>query len=218
MALGSPPPSTPTAAKDCMLYALGVGLGLDPMNEDELAFVYEKNLKALPTMAAVLGYPGFWARDLDTGIDWVRIVNGEQGFVLHRPLNWHGTVIGMSRSADVVDKGAGKGAIVACRAHGLRQSHWRAARDHRADDVLPRRRRLRRSAARATAGARIPGARAADRGVRSRSRPEPGAAHLPALRRPQSAACRSGGRAGRRFPAPDPARARDFRRRRARRC
>ena len=30
-------------AKDCMLYALGVGLGHDPMNEDELAFVYEKN-------------------------------------------------------------------------------------------------------------------------------------------------------------------------------
>ena len=26
-----------------MLYALGVGLGHDPMNEDELAFVYEKN-------------------------------------------------------------------------------------------------------------------------------------------------------------------------------
>ena len=71
-----------------MLYALGVGLGHDPMNEDELAFVYEKNLKVLPTIAAVLGYPGFWARDLDTGIDWVQAcVNGEQGFVLHRPLD-----------------------------------------------------------------------------------------------------------------------------------
>ena len=44
--------------KDCMLYALGVGLGLDPMDEQQLAFVYEKNLKALPTMAAVIGYPG----------------------------------------------------------------------------------------------------------------------------------------------------------------
>ena len=46
----------------------------------QLDFVYEKNLKALPTFARVLGYPGFWMRDLDTGIDWVRIVNGEQGF------------------------------------------------------------------------------------------------------------------------------------------
>ena len=34
-------------AKDCMLYALGVGLGHDPTNEDELAFVYEKNLESV---------------------------------------------------------------------------------------------------------------------------------------------------------------------------
>ena len=41
--------------KDCMLYALGVGLGHDPTNEDELAYVYEKSLKVLPTMAVVIG-------------------------------------------------------------------------------------------------------------------------------------------------------------------
>ena len=46
----------------------GFGLGHDPMNEDELAFVYEKNLKALPTFALVLGYSPFWLRDLDTGV------------------------------------------------------------------------------------------------------------------------------------------------------
>ena len=67
--------------KDTMLYALGVGLGHDPLDARQLDFVYEKNLKALPTFAAVLGYPGFWVRDLDTGIDWVKIVNGEQGFI-----------------------------------------------------------------------------------------------------------------------------------------
>ena len=68
------------------------GFGHDPMNEDELPFVYEKNLKVLPTMAAVLGYAGFWARDRDTGIDWVKVVNGEQGVMLHRPLAGQGTV------------------------------------------------------------------------------------------------------------------------------
>jgi acyl dehydratase len=98
--------------KDTMLYALGVGLGHDPMNRDELAFVYEKNLKPLPTLAAVLGYPGFWARDLDTGIDWVRLVNGEQGVTLHRPLAPSGTVLGRTRIVEVVDKGTGKGALV----------------------------------------------------------------------------------------------------------
>jgi len=112
MALAIPPAEQHYTAKDCMLYALGIGLGHDPMNEDELPFVYEKNLKVLPTMAAVLGYVGFWARDLDTGIDWVKIVNGEQGVTLHRPLKGDNTVIGRQRVVEVIDKGAGKGALV----------------------------------------------------------------------------------------------------------
>jgi acyl dehydratase len=98
--------------KDCMLYALGLGFGLDPVNEDELAFVYEKNLKALPTMAVVLGYPGFWVKELDTGIDWVKVVAGEYDLTLHAPLRPSGTVVGRTRVAEIVDKGAGKGAIV----------------------------------------------------------------------------------------------------------
>ncbi len=112
MALDIPPAEHTYSAKDCMLYALGIGLGHDPMNEVELPFVYEKNLKVLPTMAAVLGYVGFWARDRDTGIDWVKMVNGEQGVTLHRPLAGQGTVIGRQRIVEVIDKGAGKGALV----------------------------------------------------------------------------------------------------------
>jgi len=112
MALDIPPAEHTYGAKDCMLYALGVGLGHDPMNEDELPFVYEKNLKVLPTMAAVLGYVGFWARDRDTGIDYVKMVNGEQGVTLHRPLKGDNTVIGRQRIIEVIDKGAGKGALI----------------------------------------------------------------------------------------------------------
>jgi acyl dehydratase len=112
MALDIPPVEQAYGSKDCILYALGVGLGHDPMNEDELAFVYEKNLKVLPTMATVLGYGGFWLRDLPTGVDWVKIVNGEQGFVLHRPLAGEGTIIGRTRILEVIDKGPGKGALV----------------------------------------------------------------------------------------------------------
>jgi acyl dehydratase len=112
MALEIPQGEQIYGPKDCILYALGVGLGQDPMDEDQLAFVYEKNLKVLPTMGAVLGHPGFWMRDLDTGIDWVRIVNGEQGVRLHQPLKPQNTVIGQQRILDVVDKGPGKGALV----------------------------------------------------------------------------------------------------------
>jgi acyl dehydratase len=98
--------------KDCMLYALGVGLGLDPLDEEQLAFVYEKKLKVLPTMAVVLGYPGFWAKELETGIDWVKLVAGEYALELHQPLPTRGTLMGRTRVVEIVDKGAGKGAIV----------------------------------------------------------------------------------------------------------
>ena len=98
--------------KDAILYALGLGLGHDPLNGDELPFVYEKSIKLLPTFAVVLGWPGFWARDLDSGIDWVKLVAGEQGLVLHRPLAPRGTVVGKTRVTEIIDKGAGKGALV----------------------------------------------------------------------------------------------------------
>ncbi len=98
--------------KDCMLYALGVGFGLDPTDEEQLAFVYEKHLKVVPTMAVVIGYPGFWSKELDTGIDWVKVVAGEHSLTLHRPLKPAGTVVSHTRVVEIVDKGAGKGAIV----------------------------------------------------------------------------------------------------------
>ncbi|HML07861.1 MAG TPA: MaoC/PaaZ C-terminal domain-containing protein [Xanthobacteraceae bacterium] len=110
MALKIPAVEQAYGPKDCMLYALGVGFGHDPTNEDELAFVYEKNLKVLPTIATVLGISGSWVRD--TGIDYLRVVNGEQGVTLHRPLAGQGTVIGHTRILEVIDKGAGKGALI----------------------------------------------------------------------------------------------------------
>ena len=98
--------------KDTMLYALGLGVGYDPMDRQQLDFVYEKNLKVLPTMAVVLGYPGFWMKDPASGIDWVKIVHGEQFLKLHRPLPAAGAVVGRSRIRALVDKGRDKGALV----------------------------------------------------------------------------------------------------------
>ena len=42
--------------KDSILYSLGVGLGNDPMNADELKFVYENSQIALPSMATNFQY------------------------------------------------------------------------------------------------------------------------------------------------------------------
>ena len=98
--------------KDCILYALGLGLGQDPLNEDELAFVYEKNLKALPTFALVQGYSPYWLRNPESGVNWTKVVHGEQGLTLHKPVKTQGTVIGRTRIVEVIDKGEGKGALV----------------------------------------------------------------------------------------------------------
>jgi len=99
-------------AKDCMLYALGVGLGHDPTNEDELALVYEKNLKVLPTMATIIGHSAALAQNPNSGINWLMVVNGEQGFTLQRPLKGEDAIIGRTRIVEVIDKGAGKGALL----------------------------------------------------------------------------------------------------------
>lgn len=98
--------------KDTMLYALGLGAGNDPLDRDELRYVYEDGLLALPTLAVVLAYPGFWLRHPDTGIDWVRYLHAEQGLEIHRPLPAEGTVTARTRVTDVIDKGADKGALI----------------------------------------------------------------------------------------------------------
>lgn len=98
--------------RDSIVYALGLGYGLDPLDARQLRFVDETKLLAVPTMANVLAYPGFWMRDLDTGIDWVRVVHGEQAMRLHRPLPTEGRMIGHSRIVGLIDKGEGRGALI----------------------------------------------------------------------------------------------------------
>lgn len=101
--------------RDVMLYALSLGLGNDPLDAAALPFVYEGapgGLRALPTQAVVLGYPGFWASQPDTGIDWVKLLHGEQRVRWHRPLPVGATVVGRNRITHITDKGAGKGALM----------------------------------------------------------------------------------------------------------
>ena len=98
--------------RDTMLYALAIGLGADPVDRARLRFVYEKDLLALPTMAGLLGYPGFWLADPSLGLDWLRVVHGEQAMTFHRPLPPAASVVAVNRVAAVIDKGAGRGALV----------------------------------------------------------------------------------------------------------
>lgn len=102
-------------ADDCMRYALALGLGDDPLDLDQLQFVSDTSPGtplAMPTLAVVLGFPGSWMQDPATGIDFPKVVHGEESIVLHRPLPAQGTVLARHRVVAIVDKGEGRGATV----------------------------------------------------------------------------------------------------------
>ncbi|GAC1490102.1 MAG: MaoC/PaaZ C-terminal domain-containing protein [Acetobacteraceae bacterium] len=108
-----PPTRQAFSRRDTILYALSVGLGADPLDPAQLDFVDQhRALRALPSMAVVLGSPGFWLSNPDTTVDAVRIVHGEQGVVLHQKLPVEGEVVGETRITGLVDKGHGKGALL----------------------------------------------------------------------------------------------------------
>ena len=109
-----PPVEQTYGEKDTILYALGLGFGSDPLDENQLRFVFEEapGFAAAPTMAAVLAGPGFWVRDPDSGIDWKRILHGEQEIELHAPVPTAATVTGETRVIEIIDKGADKGALI----------------------------------------------------------------------------------------------------------
>jgi acyl dehydratase len=99
--------------RDTILYALSVGVGQDPLDQRQLDFVdHHRALKALPSMAVVLGYPGFWLGNPATGVDAVKLVHGEQSIELLAPLPVEDEIVGRTRVTGLVDKGAGKGALL----------------------------------------------------------------------------------------------------------
>jgi acyl dehydratase len=101
--------------RDSALYALGLGLGGDPLDETELRYVYERHMQALPTMATVLGHPGFWVAEPDVGINFRKILHGEQDMEIFRPLAPEATLVARHRVEEIIDKGEGRGAILKVR-------------------------------------------------------------------------------------------------------
>ncbi len=78
--------------KDTVLYALGVGLGAKPLDPKHLRFLYEDGLLAMPSMANVLGHPGFWAKDPDYAIDWKQLLHAEQRMMMYSAIPPEGKV------------------------------------------------------------------------------------------------------------------------------
>jgi acyl dehydratase len=95
--------------RDAMLYALGLGFGADPMDEQELRFVYEEGLKAVPTLATAVAFaPGPVAQ---IPLNFAMIVHADQRAVLHRPFPAHGELVCDMAVTGAWDRGP-KGAMV----------------------------------------------------------------------------------------------------------
>ena len=77
------------SVRDTILYALGIGAGIDPCDQ---AYVYEKDIQTLPSMAVVLAASGPWFREPQFGIDWKRLLHAEQMLTMSRPLPPEGKV------------------------------------------------------------------------------------------------------------------------------
>jgi acyl dehydratase len=107
-----PPLEQNLSSKDCILYALSLGYARDPLDEVELPFVTEGALKVVPSMASVVSHPSAWSRDPRTGINYLKIVHGQQGVVFHRPIPTDEIIVGQMKVLSVEDKGADKGALV----------------------------------------------------------------------------------------------------------
>lgn len=89
-------------SKDTILYALGVGSG-----SDELSFVFENDIRVLPTFAVVPSFPTSTMAMAETGANPMMVVHGEQGVTLHGPIPDEGTLSTTATFEAIYDKGSG---------------------------------------------------------------------------------------------------------------
>jgi 3-hydroxyacyl-CoA dehydrogenase/3a,7a,12a-trihydroxy-5b-cholest-24-enoyl-CoA hydratase len=98
--------------REVILYALGIGAGRNPLDPQELAFVYEgssQGFRALPTFAVL--FPGNMFQQLlkAPGIKFnlMKLLHGEQYLEILKPLPTSAQITSRGKISQVYDKGSG---------------------------------------------------------------------------------------------------------------
>ncbi|MGH1504298.1 MAG: MaoC/PaaZ C-terminal domain-containing protein [Acidimicrobiales bacterium] len=109
---------------DALLYAVGIGAGMDNPVGAELEFTTENTAgvdqKVLPTFCVLAGFNATGGSSAMANIgsfDPRMLVHGEQGVVLHRPIPVEGAITMVDEVTGIYDKG--KGAVVATKSSAV---------------------------------------------------------------------------------------------------
>jgi acyl dehydratase len=108
---------------DVVLYHLGLGAGAS-CEQSELAYVYERELKVLPSFSVIPGFEAVRPAVQGPGLDYKlsRMLHGEQELTVHNPLPLAASVVSTACVEAVYDKGSGAVAVLkadTCTTEGL---------------------------------------------------------------------------------------------------
>jgi len=97
--------------RESLLYSLSIGMGENPLDEQELQFVTEgyQRTRTVATMATVLTQ---FSALRTSGIDYAKVLHAEQRLTVHRPLPPAADILADYAVLGVVDKGPQKGILV----------------------------------------------------------------------------------------------------------
>jgi hypothetical protein len=95
--------------KDLILFALGSGAGID--GKKGLEYVYEKDLKALPTIAAMPIVESVVTKTIDYGYNYAGSLHWGFDVKFHRPIPLNGSFNTKVKLEGLFDRGEGRGLL-----------------------------------------------------------------------------------------------------------